>query len=307
MGNLGLQGVGITSKSMGNDMDRLIKNVNSNDKIRKICQKNADLKNSLQESLKMPIDILRDVFGEPATEENMNELLEYLSIFDDGISELRSKAKLSKYPEFLKFLSRHIDVKTYSFHIFKCADPHCIYHEPLVSAALKRFGQPVPVADEEGKEHYVEGEDPDEKHLPSILSNVEKQSHNIPFTVSAQTAMNVGMTIICNECSKPRLLYAKQKLKPAEMEAFKRVINGIVYSCGTPINEIDENEDNRDARMTNIVCCHENLNCNSKIELPYYSCKGFKDICIYCGSNENVNGNVINYPKCLEMPRNSIV
>ena len=60
---------------------------------------------------------------EPATEENMNELLEHLSIFDDNISELRSKAKLSKYPEFLKFLSRHTDVKTYSFHIFKCADP----------------------------------------------------------------------------------------------------------------------------------------------------------------------------------------
>ena len=170
----------------------------------------------MQESLKMPIDILRDVFRdlymkdttfsiyEPATEEKMNELLEYLGIFDDGISELRSKAKLSKYPEFLKFLSRHTDVKMYSFHIFKCADPHCIYHEPLVSAALKRFGQPVPVADEEGKEHYVEGEDPDEKHLPSRLSNVEKQSHNIPFTVSAQTAMNVGMTIKCNECSKQR-------------------------------------------------------------------------------------------------------
>ena len=47
---------------MGNDMERLIKNVNSNDEIRKICQKNADFKNSLQESLKMPIDILRDVF-----------------------------------------------------------------------------------------------------------------------------------------------------------------------------------------------------------------------------------------------------
>ena len=92
-----------------------------------------------------------------------------------------------------------------------------------------------------------------------------KSSHNIPFTVSAQTAMNVGMTIKCNECSKPRLLYAKQKLKPAEMEAFKRVVNGIVSLCGTPINEIDENEDNRDVRMTNIVYCRENLNCNSKI------------------------------------------
>ena len=47
---------------MGNDMERLIKNVNSDDEIRNICQKNADLKNSLQESRKMPIDILRDVF-----------------------------------------------------------------------------------------------------------------------------------------------------------------------------------------------------------------------------------------------------
>ena len=121
----------------------------------------------------MPIDLLRDVFHdlymkdttfsiyEQATEENMNELLEYLSIFDDGISELRSKAKLSTCPEFSEFLSRHIDGKMYSFHIFKCADPHCIYHETLVSAALERFGQPVPVVEEEGKEHYMECEDPD--------------------------------------------------------------------------------------------------------------------------------------------------
>ena len=55
------------------------------------------------------------------------------------------------------------------------------------------------------------------------------------------------MTLKCNECLKPWLLYAKQKLKPAQIEAFKRVINGILYLCGKPMNGIDESDENRDA------------------------------------------------------------
>ena len=112
---------------------------------------------------------------------------------------------------------------------------------------LQRFGQPVHYTDEDGmKDHYMKDDDQDEKYIPSKSLNVEKQSHNIPISVSAQTAMNVGMTLICKECMKPWLLYAKQKLKVNELQSFKCIVNDILYICGTPLKEIDENEENRD-------------------------------------------------------------
>ena len=63
----------------------------------------------------------------------------------------------------------------------------------------------------ESKEHYIEGNDSEESHLPSKSHNPEKQGHGIPSSPSAQTAKNVGMTVRCHECGKPRLLYARNK------------------------------------------------------------------------------------------------
>ena len=83
-----------------------------------------------------------------------------------------------------------------------------------------------------------------------------------------------------------------------KLQSFKRIFNDILYICGTPLNKIDENEENRDKHVLDKVYCRENLNCSSKIEIPYYLCKGYKAICIYCASKE-VTTDQQNYPKCI--------
>ena len=54
-------------------------------------------------------------------------------------------------------------------------------------------------------------------------------------------------------------------------------MHGVLYVCGTVINEIDENGENRDASIIKSVYTRENINCFSKIEVPYYSCKAYKN------------------------------
>ena len=49
-------------KAMNDNVERLVKNVNSNEEIRKVCNANTQLKSALKESLAMPIGLLRNIF-----------------------------------------------------------------------------------------------------------------------------------------------------------------------------------------------------------------------------------------------------
>ena len=125
------------------------------------------------------------------------------------------------FPIFLKFISTHCTLRTYYFHVYKCDSDDCSFHKPLRNGPIESFGDPVPYTDDDGKEHYRLGEDPDEKYMPSKLENPAKRKHGLPFPPTAQTALNVGITISCTECQKPRLIYSELKLKPSHIKALK--------------------------------------------------------------------------------------
>ena len=81
------------------------------------------------------------------------------------------------------------------------------------------------------------------------------------------------------------MLFAKHKLKDQELTSLKCVLNELVYSRGLSFAEYDaEKEDS----VMNKVFVKENLSCNQKIELSYYSCEIFKAVCIHCGSTDNL-------------------
>ena len=61
--NLRLQSTGIMSQRMPPDMKKLIKNYNLNEEIRKSIMNHADVKEAIEESLSMPIDLLKAVFS----------------------------------------------------------------------------------------------------------------------------------------------------------------------------------------------------------------------------------------------------
>ena len=123
------------------------------------------------------------------------------------------------FPIFSKFISTHCKLRTYYFHVYKRDSYDCSSHKPLRNGPIESFGNPVPYTDDDGKEHYCLGEDPDEKYMPSKLENPAKRKHGLSFPPTAQTTLNVGITISCTKCRKPGLIYSKLKLKPNDIKA----------------------------------------------------------------------------------------
>ena len=111
---------------------------------------------------------------------------------------------------------------------------HVNFTSPFV--VLGKFPDPV-LYEEDNITRYKPGSDPEEKYLPSKLENPEKRSHNIPFSPSGQTAKNVGITIFCEECKRPRLMHSQRRLKPTEVVALKRLITKFSYVCGSVLSE----------------------------------------------------------------------
>ena len=171
----------------------------------------------------------------------------------------------------------------------------------MIRITIDTFPDPVPI-ENDGVLHYTPGSDPTEKYLPSTLEDVEKSSHNIPFSPSAQTAKNVGFVIVCCECDKPRLLHSRNKIKKENINAVKRMMGKLTYVCGAAISEYVGTGADRDERFLNSVYARENISCASKIELPYYSVEYLQKICIYCGvggTSRTLSNSVEHYPKCI--------
>ena len=111
--------------------------------------------------------------------------------------------------------------------------------------------------------------------MPSKLENLAKWGHSIPFSPSAQTAFNLEKTVICTKCWRPQFVYAKAIFQEMFSDQWKS-----------------------DDSILNKVFTRENLSCNSMTELPYYTCKIFKNIFVCCGKASRLITSTENYPKC---------
>ena len=196
-----------------------------------------------------------------------------------------------------KFYDKHCVSRTYFFQVFKCDDTTCEFHKPIRGPSkISIFPDPEPF-EEDGLMRYRPGSDPEEKYVPSKLVDPEKRSHNIPFSLSAQTSKNVGFVIKCEECQKSRLLHSQKKLKGGDIQVLKRIISKFSYECGSLLSEYlgTGGELNREKEVSTKVYVRENLLCVSKIGLPYYSVEFYKKICVYCGisGTSRVLGNSI--------------
>ena len=88
---------------------------------------------------------------------------------------------------------------------------------------IESFGDPIPLNDYKGNKHYHQGEGPEEKFIPSKLENPSKRGHGIPFSPSAQMALNVGRKFTCTECHKSKLKdrdKMETKHKDGELRSF---------------------------------------------------------------------------------------
>ena len=116
--NQGLQSVGMMRKRMIPDMEKLIKNCNSNEEIHKTIAPHDGLELAIEENLKAPTDLLERVFSklslknkkfkiyEPASADELSGY-ELSDPFDEDISHLQKKENIKKIPKFHEFLNTH--------------------------------------------------------------------------------------------------------------------------------------------------------------------------------------------------------
>ena len=173
----------------------------------------------------------------PADDEDVNSHNDILSKLDDDLQSKSTLKEAKQSPKFSVFYEKHVTSRTYYFQVRKCDDEACVYHGPLRGQeTIDAFPDPVP-NEINGVLHYSEGAYPTEKFLPSVLEDVEKAAHGIPFSPSAQTAETVGFTLVCQECEKSRLLHAKTKIKREDLPGVKRIMKKVSYMCEASLSE----------------------------------------------------------------------
>ena len=221
--NIGLNGIGVMRDTMSLDFEKLMKNKNTTDEIRTLCNAHENFKKALEKSLATPIELMKDVFSrlslkgvlfqvvDPASLEEIQKYSDSLKMFGKGIDSLAEKKELTKFPLFKQ--KDHTVERTYYFQVFKCKNTECKFHKPLRGDEPTPIGDPVPFTDEEGITYYKQGDEPEETYIPSKLEDVTKRNHGMDFSPSAQTASNVGMVIKCSECKKPRSMYPKKSYR----------------------------------------------------------------------------------------------
>ena len=101
--NLGLQSVRMVRQKMSPDMENLVQNCKSNEELRKATEHHSGLKETLEESLSLLIDLLKSVFSqlslknekfkifEPASAEELAKYKLKDEIFDKSIADLENK------------------------------------------------------------------------------------------------------------------------------------------------------------------------------------------------------------------------
>jgi DNA-directed RNA polymerase subunit RPC12/RpoP len=312
--NLALQGIGVVRQRMSHQMERLMKNCNGNEDVRKQCEANLEFREAYRESIRDTKELIEHVIKKVSLKDtpykilpplDVSEVSEYvdskLNEIDPNFPTLSTHAEIQKFPKIQKFFELHTRRRTYYIQIKKCSDLDCEFHKPLKSnEPITNFPDPEPY-EVEGVQHYKAGDDPGEKFLPSKLENPEKRSHGIPFSPTAQTAKCIGFTIKCSECGKPRLLHSKNKLTGEQPKQLKIFLGRIIFVCGSSLAEYDGPCSAAEEKLRERVFVRENLSCASNIELPYYSVDFYKSVCIYCGregTGRQLNISDTTYPKC---------
>lgn len=89
------------------------------------------------------------------------------------------------------------------------------------------------------------GKQTTEDHRPSLKDTktkikgkmkITKTKHTMPFCPSAARAKNVGITVNCVECEKPRLLFSANKLTEKDRIMLRGFLDTIFYTCGMPFH-----------------------------------------------------------------------
>ena len=138
---------------------------------------------------------------------------------------------------------------------------------------IKHFPDPAPGDDG----HYLPFAGTEtEKHRPSKKRPPRKQ-RILPFHGKLHVR-NADLMLECEECGMWRLIYAKHKLSLNQRKAIQDLLEGMSFSCGSPLQDLDLPSDLVDEVFI------RDLYCTDPIEVLYYSAT-YDPICIYCAKD----------------------
>lgn len=308
--NLGLQCVGLARHAGDEHFESEAKDCNTMKDLRKKAEKRPQFREEALDSVAPVKAILTGIFkrlklkektihvSAAATEDELAVIWESVASIDSNCSEyncLRRKSDLKQSPKIKEFLSHCTRERHYFFEIKKCGQETCTICKPLrltkeVFEQIKPFPDPVP--GEEG--HYlpfkdVYGSQTSEEHRPSLKKRSSKQ-RTLPFHGKLQHVKNADIMVECEECGMWRLVYATKKLTKQQQRTLMSALDGMSFSCGSPLQDLEVDDELKDAVFV------KSLNCCEPVEILYYTAK-YEPICIYCGQLEPFSNDKC-YPQC---------
>ena len=256
--NFDLQNVSLARSSMTEPFESLVRNKNTMQNIRDAIQKKSELGGAIRDSMVHTKIVLGDRFqsmkikgmgiklGLPAQDDDIDELFSQSTFIEPNLdrNKLR-KEDLKDAKSLHSFFSKHCHCSHYVFQIRKCTDESCYYcskHPPRLPKEVfeKLSFLPLPLSDR-SKEHYQKFSDlfrkpPDCSDRPSceltVSDEAKKKDKDYRSTL---VKAKVRAIISCEECKKPRCIYANSRLSSQEEVCVKRMKEAKTYICGSPL------------------------------------------------------------------------
>jgi hypothetical protein len=215
---------------MSEENEKLIKNCNSMEEIRKAAAKNPDLEAAYNDSMQSPICLLTEVTSRlklkdkpvqiesPCKKEAIEALWEKVHEADASVQRSDSKQAQLKSREKLSEFMEHCCVRRrYFFSIKKCGKGDCQFCKPprLPQDVFERLSVFPDSVKKVGSDH-VFGKSTTEKDRPSLSGSAKKKSAGKPSKPFRMTSETVCDVLVCGDCLKPRCLYSQRKLIQSE-------------------------------------------------------------------------------------------
>ena len=224
--NIALQGIGVVRNET--EYDDKLKNCNNMKQVRDLAQKVPELERAVLDSMEDMKALMYSFFmrlklkEEPfhtfhaASQEDITALQDKIKLIDESIDPKNTnKQSVFKNKVFQEFYEGHCILRHYMFSVKKCGKESCTICKPPrlpadVFNSLNHLPDPVPMGDRYQDFTTLYGQPTSEKHCPSLAGPKSCGHHGMPFAPSAK---NVKLVLQCSDCSKWRLLYAKQLLR----------------------------------------------------------------------------------------------
>lgn len=94
--------------------------------------------------------------------------------------------------------------------------------------------------------------------------------------------------VTCEECDKPRCLHSAKKLSKKEFVDLQRALEDISYTCGATIQDFVENHEENPDHILLKVHARKDLQCQTPVEVPYYSSGIYPLLCCHCATSEEL-------------------